>query len=196
MAKWNLIILLLLVIPLIPATTQIQYSEDNLTWKNVTSFNEQDKEGYQIALTEDTTYYFRGKNDNGTFNEGWGYIQQKTNKGVPPMVGDGIIWFLIILNGLLFLSPFFIRFAKKESINNIVKKSIWLLSLAFLAFVTTVVITMADTEGLGITQDLFMIHFIFVRGIYIGMILLFWNIMISTPKLWREEKRKARMGEE
>ena len=197
MAKWKItIIAILLMLPQILGLVQIQYSTDNLTWYNITSLDANAKEGYQIALTQNTAYSIRGKNDNGTYVDEWIYTSQKTKRGLPPMVGDGIIWFLIILNGLLFISPFFIRFNEKESINNIIKKGMWVVSLALLAYVTTIITTMADTQGLGITKDLLAIQWIFVKGIYIGMLLLVANIMLSTPKIWKEERMRKRMGED
>ena len=71
MKKW---ILLILLLPSVMAATQIQYSEDNLTWTNVTSVNEDTNEGYQLNLQQDTLYFFRGRTDAGD----WVNVSQRT----------------------------------------------------------------------------------------------------------------------
>jgi len=99
-------ILLLLALPLAAATVHIQYSTDNLTWANITSISELAKEGYQIALQQDTKYYLRGENDNGTYEPGWHYISQRTKEGVDNM------WILAVLIIPLGLCFFFVYLAQ------------------------------------------------------------------------------------
>ena len=72
MKKW--ILLTLFLFPSVMAATQIQYSEDNLTWTNVTSVNEDANEGYQLNLQQDTLYFFRGRSNSGD----WVNVSQRT----------------------------------------------------------------------------------------------------------------------
>ena len=74
--KRKIIILffLIVLIPKVIALVEIQYSEDNTTWINITNIDEGNKTGYQANLQSDTTYYFRGKDE--TTN--WNYLLQKT----------------------------------------------------------------------------------------------------------------------
>lgn len=111
------------------------------------------------------------------------------------MTSLGVIIFLILLNIVLFALPLFIKFTDNEVTNNIVKKVIWLTSLAILAFNMTILASLAENAGLGITHELFVFQWFFVKGLYVGMILLFWSIFTSTPKLWKVQKDRKRMGE-
>ena len=78
MAKWIIPILIMFLLPYVMAATEIQYSEDNLTWINVTSVDEDENEGYQLNLQQDTLYFFRGRTDAGD----WIYTSQRTKEGV------------------------------------------------------------------------------------------------------------------
>jgi hypothetical protein len=75
MLKWIIPIMLILCTTV--NGVQVQYSEDNSTWTNITSVDENDKEGYQINLDADKLYYIRAKN--GTSD--WYYTFQRTREG-------------------------------------------------------------------------------------------------------------------
>ena len=153
----------------------------NYTWQDLTPISY-----YQFNIKEKGTYYY-----NSSLEDGVIVVASDDD-----MVGLGVILFLLLLNIILFALPFYMRFTNDEVTNLIIKRSVWLVGLAVLAFVTTIIITLADNQGLGITKELFMFHWIFVNGIYIGMILLFFSFFVSVPKLWSEKKKKERMGED
>ena len=128
MAKWNIIILLLMVIPLVSSTVTLQYlGEDNTTWYNLTGTDENKKEGYQIALDQDTLYYLRGKNDNGTYTDTWTYTEQRTKEGLDNM------WMLAVLLIPLGLCFFFVYLAHTmDDAHNPLKWFFRLISLALI----------------------------------------------------------------
>lgn len=103
--------------------------------------------------------------------------------------------FLMSLVVGLFLLPFFVRFTEKESTNQLIKKMMWIMAFAFLAFITSIFTTLADNAGLGITPQMLTFLWLFHKSLFIFMILLFFNIITSIPKLWKAEKIKKRMGE-
>jgi hypothetical protein len=152
----------------------------NLTWESYTP----NCKAYFNQTTKGT-YFYNGIEE--------GYI---TVEVIDDMVGLGVIIFLILLNAALFILPFIIKFTDDEVTNLICKRSVLLLGMAVLAFVTTIIITLADNQGLGITKELFTFQWIFLNSIYIGMILMFFSFFTSIPKLWAAKKKKERMGEE
>lgn len=101
MLKWMIPLLMInLLIPSIDGVT-IQYSRDNLTWRNITNVDEVNYEGYQINLDADTLYYFRAKN--GTSD--WQYLSQRTEEGGLNQVEIALAIFavLFIIVGLYLL---------------------------------------------------------------------------------------------
>lgn len=111
------------------------------------------------------------------------------------MIGLGVILFLVVLNIGLFIIPFKVKFTDEEFTNNLISKMVWIFAFGILAFNTTILIDLADTAGLGITQELFFFHWLFVRGLYIAMLLLFVNIFLSSRKILSSEKQRRRMGD-
>ena len=137
-------------------------------------------------ITTNGTYHY-----NSSVDEGVIVVQSEDN-----MTSLGVIIFLLLLNGVLFAAPFFVAFTDDEVTNNIIKKIVWIAGLLILAFNTTILASLAENAGLGITQELFVFQWIFIKALYICMILLFFNIMTSTPKLWKAKEERKRMGEE
>ena len=127
---------------------------------------------------------------NSTIEDGTISIEKEDN-----MTSLGIFIFLILLNITLFLLPSFVQFTQGKATNNIVKHIVYLTGLTVLAFNTTIFATLADNAGLGITKELFVFQNFFLIGISAGMILLFFSIIVSTPKIWKEERDKKRMGD-
>ena len=136
-------------------------------------------------ITELGVYYYNSSIEDGVINV----------EADEQMIGLGVIIFLILLNLALFIGPFKINFTDDAFTNNIIKKGVWLLGLAILALNTTILIDLAETAALGITDELFTFHWFFVKGIYIFMIILFANIMLSSNKILKAKKERIRMGE-
>lgn len=152
----------------------------NLTWQTYTPYCYT----FFNQTTRDT-YAYDGIEE--------GYI---TVEAEDEMVGIGVIIFLILIDLALFIIPFTIKFTNDEVTNMICKRMVLIVALTVLAFVTTIIITLADNQALGITQELFMFQWIFLNGIYISMVLLVFSFFVSVPKLMKQQKIKKRMGEE
>lgn len=128
---------------------------------------------------------------NSTIESGVVVIQSEEN-----MTSLGVIFFVLILNLVVFLLPMFFQFSENEILNNVMKKMVWIGALLFLAFNTTIVVSLADNAGLGVNAELFLYQQIMLWAIYVSMIFLFWNVVVSTLKMWRIKKIKKTMGEE
>jgi len=194
MAKWTIPIISMLLIPIVMAIVNCDFSEDNLTnWQNVSYLEEAYNEAGEYFLEQSRTYYFRCRNDTGSYS----YIKQRTKEGADTaMTSLGVVGFLIIFNLALFYLPFKVRFAVKDWANSVIQKLIWVAALAVLALNTTILITLADGAELGINSELFLFHWIFTKAIYIFMVLIFLNIVTKTPEMWKLEKIKQRSGDE
>jgi len=110
------------------------------------------------------------------------------------MTSLGIIIFLILLNAVLFYVPFKVQFTNEIISNNVIKKIVWILAFVILVFVTTILATLAENAGLGITHELFVFQWIFLKALYVMMIFLFFNMIVSSMKLWKIKKDKVRDG--
>ncbi len=76
------------------ANVLVEYSEDNSTWKNVTTVDTNVNQAYQINLIKDTTYFSRGRN----LTTDWTYLTFIT-KGAEqtPLYYIFIIIFVVFL---------------------------------------------------------------------------------------------------
>lgn len=103
--------------------------------------------------------------------------------------------FVLLINGLVFIVPFIVRFTNSDFSNNIIKKSLWLFGLALLSLNTNIIAAIADFAGLNITNSLFNIYlFIFNWGLYFGMIFIIINTIYSSLKIIKENNTKRNQG--
>ena len=137
-------------------------------------------------ITEEGTYVYNSSIENGAI----------TIFTEDEMASLGVVLFIILINLGIFLIPFFVRFTEDEALSNLMKKMMWIAALGFLAFNTTIVVSLADNAGLGINSELFLYQKIFLWAIYISMIFLFWNMVITTMNMWKMKKQRKAMGEE
>lgn len=78
MLKWIISIIMIIICTSgVESAVLVQYSTDNSTWKNITSIDEDEKEGHQINLDADTLYYIRSSND----STNWYYTSKRTLEG-------------------------------------------------------------------------------------------------------------------
>jgi len=112
------------------------------------------------------------------------------------MTSLSVTIFIILINIAIFLGPSFIQFSKNPPLNNLMSKMVYILGLTFLTFNTTIIISLAENAGLGISQELFRYQFFFIWGIYFAILFLFFYMIVTTMKMWRVQKTKKRMGEE
>lgn len=112
------------------------------------------------------------------------------------MIGGGVIIFLILLNAALFFIPFKVQFSPNEAANHVMKYMTWILSWVILAFNTTILAELADNAGLGITHELFVFQWFFLKGIYVLMLILFIKMLKMVFTIVKEDKTRVRMGED
>jgi len=202
---WNLHIFNSSGIPIGNTSTQCQLHIYNNTGGHIIKatnipFNADEKEWYFNTQINNTGAYsflaFCNNSNKGGFISSAFFINDYgTVEKELGGVALGVIIFLVLINLIFFLMPIFIRFVQDEVQNIIIKRTMWIFSLAILAFNTTLIITMVDRVGLGITSNLFLFQWIFLKAIYVGIILLFFSFVISIPKLWELKKQRKRMGE-
>ena len=190
MAKWNILLALILLTIGTASPFTVQYSEDNTTWQNVTNTDQNFQTAYQAALVQDTLYYFRGSND--TIN--WSYKSQKTKSGFDQVEAEEMI--LAIIFGTLIFMAFYIALAV---VNSGFKLKMFCYGMAMIQMITMAGLIYAVEADIDITEMLrvnFMIHLII--GFGIGMISMFMhttkivnmedNLVNETPDKWENNK--------
>ena len=100
--------------------------------------------------------------------------------------------FLILINGVLFLLPFYTDFTKNEAGNYMVKKLIWIASFLFLWFNTTMLRQLAYNWGLGIDNFLLVYWWFFTLGIWICIFVMTYVMVVGTSKLAKQASIKLR----
>jgi len=193
MTKWIIIILIIMLVPVVAGATDCQVSYDgNVTWRNITKVEDPIGEGSHFGIPQATLFCIRCKNDTTNY----GYVCDRTREGSDTAMGSlSITLFLIGLVGAMYILPFRVQFVKSKPLNTIVKRTMWILATALLALATSMLATMADVANLGITQHMLTFVWIFHKSLYVLMILLFWSIFITVPRMYKEERVKKRMGD-
>jgi len=141
---------------------------------------------FNFSFTEEGDYHYnRTTADTGNI-----LLQEADN-----MTSLSVTLFILLINIAIFLLPIFVKFTENPVLNNAMKKMVYILGLVFLAFNTTIIVSLAENAGLGVSTELFRYQFFFLWGIYISLIFLFFNLVVTTVQMWRVEKTKKRMGE-
>lgn len=159
----------------------------NLSVKNLTGFGVTSFCQFNFTFTDHGDYPY-----NITTGDTGNILVQSEDE----MTSLAVTLFIMAINIALFVLPSFISFNKNPVLDNLMKKMTYIGGLLFLAFNTTIIVSLADNAGLGINTELFRYQWLFLWGIYFSLLFLFWNMIVSTIKLWRIEKIKKRMGEE
>ncbi len=181
-----------MVLPVVLAGTEIQYSEDNVTWYNVSDHNNETKKAYQWSLQESTLYYFRGKNDTTE----WYYTYQQTKpSGEKEMGSLSVTLFVMAITAVFGFLPFYVRFSKNALADYIMKRCCWIFAVSLLSLNTAIIVTMADKAGLGVTQELFTYLWIINWSLYLLIFYLSVSMFFNGIKLWKIRKQQKRMGE-
>lgn len=179
--------------------TDVQISSDNTTWKNITgsfyngNIDETEKRATTHLLNESTSYCIRGKN--GTTN--WQYICFNTKaSGEVGMSSISITLFVLLITGVFF----YLGLGKKVLLKNsdvsnlLLKRACILMGLFLLSLDTTIILTMADNMGLGVTQEMFRFLWLINWSAYLMMVYIFWTGLIQGLRLWKFKKHEKRMG--
>jgi len=153
----------------------------NTTWKTSTPYC-----NFTFNISDQGTYIYNSSIDDGVV-----VVQSEDN-----MTSLGVIIFLLALNSVLFGLPFFVKFSKSKPTDFVLKNFMWVLAWVILTFNTTILATLADNAGLGITRELFVFQWFFLKGIYILCIVIFLRTMLLVPKLLKEKRDARRMGQD
>jgi len=153
----------------------------NITWQTSIPFC-----NATFNITEQGTYIY-----NSSIEDGIIVVRSEDN-----MTSLGVIIFLILLNGVLFYLPFRVQFSQSKPTDYVMKNMMWVLGWVVLAFNTTILATLSENAGLGITHELFVFQWFFLKGIYILAIIIFLRTMLLVPKLLKEKRTEKRMGKD
>lgn len=107
----------------------------------------------------------------------------------------GIVVFLIFLDIITLMAPFWVNFSDDKLNNNIIKKCVWLLSAGLIYYTVVVLMQLSQQAGLNIIQNLnvflVVLNVIFVIGIF----LIFWEMVTSSIKIKKERREREEFGE-
>jgi len=188
--EWKLLIILVLFVPFVYGV-EIHYSEDNLTWVNITNVDEANSKGYQINLKPSTLYYFRSRNESSE----WSYTSQRTKMdGETVMAGLAITVFILgITIALFWLS------AKKGLLDNkysdfIVRRCFMVLGIFLMILNSAIMASIASNAGLELTDEMLFFVRMFSLAGYPAMVFLVLGTFIQLLKEWKMDKNKKRMG--
>lgn len=191
MTKWLLIILLMM--PFVYGAVECQWSDDNATWKNTTYLSTDNQEALQFGLQQDTKYYFRCKNE----STNWAYLQQRTLEGVDAAMSNfTIVAFLAGINLIAFFLPFKTNFSKSQAANYVIKRLVWISAMALLWFNMTIIRTIASNKELGLDNFLLAIWWVLTLGMFIGIFLMVYFMVVGATKLIKESQMRKRMGDD
>lgn len=173
----------------------------NILYNNSMSF----KTDYFITILNDSIITKKGgyayKVYCNTSNKGGTVVAyfEVNDYGTRPNDNDpsiGIIIFLLLLNIALFYLPSKVSFSKSKPTDYTMKNITYVLAWLILTFNTTIFITLAENTGLGITRELFVFQWFFLKAIYILCIVIILKTMLLVPKLLKEQKMERRMGKD
>lgn len=85
MAKWLIILTMVLIVPFVYSGIECEWSKDNITFRNMT-LDLTYGESTEAGLQPNTDYYFRCKNDTSLY----GYRTQRTRKVTSLLEGENL----------------------------------------------------------------------------------------------------------
>lgn len=191
--KTILIMMMFLLVMAPVFAADIMFSEDNVTWENITSKDDAAMEGYQINLQGGTTYYFRGR-ENST--DTWRYISQQTKNGGESSLGSlAITIFILGITAALYYGGFSERkWSQIPVVNLMVKRSLILLATFLMVLNSAIMADISTAFNLGLESEMFMYMWIFGRGGYALMIIIFFKTIFDVLGMWKQSKKEERMG--
>ena len=195
-----ILVMLLILLPITMAYTEVEYSLDNLTFKHLinTENNSLIIEGIEDGINEDTTYYFRLRNVYDTGTSTWVYREQKTDDVTQEadMSSIAITLFILTIAIALFILPFKVKFHKHQVVNNILRRSMWVIMIFLMMMNSSIMATFAKDAGLDLQQEMF--RYMWIFG-WAGYLLMTYMVLVSIfdfLKMWKVNKEKKRFGEE
>jgi hypothetical protein len=154
-----------------------------------------------LTQLNSSIYYFIF-NDTGTAG---GYLVKICDGSTREIVVGGdeenmilaIVIFLMAINIISFGLPFWVkRFSESKATDYMLRKFMWIISIALLWFNLTLLRDMAISQGLGIDNYLAGYWWILTLAMMTITIVLIYVMTVGTLKLVEEAKMRERMGEE
>lgn len=112
------------------------------------------------------------------------------------MASLSITIFIVLITIGVFILPFKVRkFSENKYLDSVLKGCCILMGLFLTSLDATMIVTISDNAGLGITNELFTYLFIINWAIYAAMIIVVLSFLFLMLKSWRIDKQKKSMGE-
>lgn len=141
-----------------------------------------------------TTFNFTAEADY-LFNFSTGDSGRITVKAVDNMASLAIMLFVMAITGFLLALPFIKqKFSSNSILNEILRRSCWIMGLFLLSLDTAMAATIADTAGLGLSQEIFRYLFLINWAVYLLILFTVIQFFFRILKLWKVQKYEARTG--
>lgn len=112
------------------------------------------------------------------------------------MASLAITLFVLLITAAIFFVAFKVKFTENELANFIIRRCLIILGIFLMSLNTVIVVTIADTFGLGVTQELFRYLWILNWVGYLAMFVLGVQTILRSLDMWKVLAQKKRMGEE
>ena len=110
------------------------------------------------------------------------------------MASMAIMLFMMVVTGVIFWLAINKQFTNNPVTILIIRRSLYIVGLLFLLLDFTMLVTISDTFGVGVNQELFRIMWALEWGVYLTLVFLFWNTVRDALDQWKMQKEQKRMG--
>lgn len=163
MAKWQIILILMMVIPFTYSVVEVEYSCDgNTTWKNVIYIDQNNTEALQHGIQQNSECCFRAKNE----TTDWGYACTTTKEGL-----DSLGLTLVISIGMVAALLLYLAF-KLEDPNHFFLKLLIILSAVTMLLLIPVAVMSPDSTP--VTFYRLFLYFFVAFWVYIMGFVTWW----------------------
>ncbi len=106
-----------------------------------------------------------------------------------------VIMFFSLITFILLLLPFIQKkFSNNTILNEILRRSCWIIGLFLLSLDTAMVSTISDNAGFGLSQEIFRYLFLINWAVYLLIMFTVIQFFFRILKLWKVEKYETRTG--
>ena len=190
-----IIILMFAMIPIVLTDIECQISTDNITFLTIDSslfggcVDDTNNIAYIQDLNPSTNYHIRCRNE----TDGWGYIEQRTERGGKNIMADlSIMIFILSITGALYIAPFFVKFSKFQITNLIIKRGSLVIATYLMVLNSSIAATIAEAAGLDLTREMFAYMWFFGIFGWLALTFLIFKTLFDVIKLWSVKKKKIR----
>lgn len=189
---WKLAILFMLMLPTISAAAEVQFSENNLTWTNISLMDQSIKQGYQINLQGGRLYYFRAKNESSNYT--YTSVRTRTD-GERSMSSWSITFFFMAINAALFILPFRVNFSEHPAADYAIKRCCWIIACILTWWNTLMMLTLSNEQGLGLNEVIRPYFYVFTLLLFLVVFALLYTGIMMPFKIMEQLRLKKMMGE-